>query len=64
MQKRWSDPADIWAEHPLIEVIRDDAGENKCKEIVDFFNPMGSKPITPLHMSNGRMVWQSPRSTP
>jgi hypothetical protein len=42
--KKWfSDIADLRQKHKLLIVMRDNAGENTSKEIVDFFESVGVK---------------------
>ena len=61
--KKWySDIADLRQKHKLIIVMRDNAGENKSQEIIDFFESVGVKTISALHMSNGRMDSPNPQS--
>ncbi len=42
--KKWfSDSADLKQKHELVTVVRDNAGENKSQEIIDFFESVGVK---------------------
>jgi hypothetical protein len=44
--KNWfSDIADLRQKHKLVIVMRDNAGENKLQEIIDFFETIGAKNI-------------------
>jgi hypothetical protein len=40
--KRWyNDIADLWAKHKLVVFVRDNACENKSKDIKEFFESVG-----------------------
>ena len=44
MSKRWvAETADIQKDHPILVVIRDNAGENTSKKLNDYFNERGIK---------------------
>ena len=66
--KKWySDIADLRQKHKLIIVMRDNAGENKSQEIIDFFESVRMKNYFStqrhnVHMSNGRMDSPDPQS--
>ncbi len=62
VKKCFIDIADLRHKHKLVIVMRDNAGENTSKEIVDFFESVGVKTISVLHMSNGRMDSPKPQS--
>ena len=44
MSKRWvAETADIQKDHPILVVVRDNAGENTSKELNDYFTERGIK---------------------
>ena len=54
--KKWfSDIADLRQKHKLVIVMRDNAGENTSKEIVDFFESVGVK----NYFSAAHEQWQN-----
>ncbi len=54
--KKWfSDIADLRQKHKLAVVMRDNAGENKSQEIVDFFESVGVK----NYFSTAHEQWQN-----
>jgi hypothetical protein len=54
--KKWySDIADLRQKHKLLVVMRDNAGENKSQEVVDFFESMGVK----NYYSTSHEQWQN-----
>ena len=54
--KKWySDIADIRLKHKLVVVMRDNAGENKSQDIIDFFESVGAK----KYFSTGYEQWQN-----
>jgi hypothetical protein len=54
--KKWySDIAVLKQKHKLLVVMRDNAGENKSQEIVDFFESMGIK----TYYSTEHEQWQN-----
>ena len=65
--KKWfSDIADLRQKHKLVIVMRDNAGEYKSQEIIDFFESVGVKNyFSTAHeavTSNGRMDSPKPQS--
>ena len=56
--KRWyGDIADLRQKHTLFVVMRDNAGENKSKEIMEFFDSVGVR----NHFSTSYEQWQNGR---
>ena len=54
--KKWySDIADLRQMHKLVVVMRDNAGENKSQEIIEFFESVGVK----NYFSAAREQWQN-----
>ena len=54
--KRWySDIADLRAKHKLVVFVRDNAGENKSKDIKEFFESVGVR----NHFSTAHEQWQN-----
>ena len=54
--KRWyGDIADLRQKHTLVVVMRDNAGENKSKEILEYFDPVGVR----NHFSTSHEQWQN-----
>ncbi len=54
--KKWfSDVADLRQEHKLVVVMRDNAGENKSQEIIDFFESVRVK----NYFSSAHEQWQT-----
>ncbi len=54
--KKWfSDNADLRQKHKLVIVMRDNAGENTSKEIIDFFESIGVK----NYFSAAHEQWQN-----
>jgi len=54
--KKWySDIADLWQKHKLVVVMRDNAGENKSQEIIEFFESVGVK----NYFSTAHEQWQN-----
>ena len=44
MSMRWvAETADIQKDHPILDVVRDNAGENTSKELNDYFTERGIK---------------------
>ncbi len=44
MSKRWmAETADIQKDHPILIVVQDNAGENKSKDLNDYFTKHGVK---------------------
>ena len=55
MSKRWvAETADIQKDHPILVVVRDNAGENTSKELNDYLPSMVSRTISAHLTSNGR----------
>ena len=51
MSKRWvAKTADIQEDHPILVVVRDNAGENTSKELNDYFTEHGIKNY--FHLTN------------
>jgi hypothetical protein len=55
MQKWYGDIADLRQKHTLVVVMRDSAGENESKEIMEFFDSVGVGNHFSTLMSSGRM---------
>ena len=54
--KKWySDIADLRQKHKLVVVMRDNAGENKSQELIDFFESVGVK----NYFSTAHEQWQN-----
>ncbi len=54
--KKWySDIADIREKHDLVVVMRDNAGDNKSQEIMEFIQSTGARNHFSTSLSNGRM---------
>ncbi len=61
--KKWfCDIANLRQKHKLVIAMRDNAGEYKSQEIIDFFESVGQSGVSALHMSNGRMDSPNPQS--
>ena len=44
MVKRWmTEIADVWKDNPILVVVRDNSGDNRSKELNDYFTECGVK---------------------
>jgi hypothetical protein len=61
--KRWyNNIADLRTKHRLVVVVSDNAGENKSREVKEFFEFKEFGIISAQHVSNGRMDPLNPQS--
>ena len=63
--KKWySNIVILRQKHKLLVVMRDNAGENKSQEVVDFSSQWESRTITVPLTSNGKMDFRKPQLIP
>ena len=63
VQRWYGDIADLRAKHKLVVLMRDNAGEYKSEEIMQFFIQKESEVISVNRKNNGRMERENQRLT-